>query len=60
MLPRSFAWIGAGLAAAWVFQAYRYRHWKGGDPIRPFRSFYRAAYAFTSILIFLWLLWQKW
>jgi 4-hydroxybenzoate polyprenyltransferase len=59
ILPRSFAWIGAGLAGAWAIQTFRYRHWQAGDPIRPFRSFYRAVYALTSFLILFLLLWQK-
>jgi 4-hydroxybenzoate polyprenyltransferase len=59
IIPRPFAWIGAGLSGLWSIQTFRYRHWQAGDPIRPFRSFYRAVYAFTSVLILLMLLWPK-
>jgi len=59
ILPRSFAWIGAGLCGLWSIQTFRYRHWQAGDPIGPFRSFYRAVYALTSFLILFLLLWQK-
>jgi 4-hydroxybenzoate polyprenyltransferase len=59
IFPLTFAWIGAGLVGLWTVQAFRYRHWQAGDPIRPFRSFYRGVYAFTSVLILLMLLWPK-
>ena len=59
ILPRLFAWIGAGLVGIWAIQTFRYRRWQAGDPIRPFRSFYRAVYALTSFLILFLLLWEK-
>jgi hypothetical protein len=58
-VPRSFAWIGAGLVGLWVIQTFRYRRWQAGDPIQPFRSFYRVVYALASLLICFLLLWQK-
>lgn len=39
------------LLVAWLIQAWRYRDWKGGEPIAGFRKFYRAAYALLCAVL---------
>jgi 4-hydroxybenzoate polyprenyltransferase len=51
---------GLGLLAAWGVAAWRWRAWKGGDPIRPFRLFYRVLYALLSAGIILQRAWEWW
>lgn len=58
--PKGMVWIGVALSLLWLIQTYRYRHWKGGDPIRSFRRFYRFVYALASFIILSLLLWEKW
>ena len=48
-----YAACGAALCLMWGVNALRLRGWKAGDPIRPFRRFYRVLYALLSAAIVL-------
>jgi len=48
----AYTWLGGAMLAAWLVQYWRYRKWKGGDSIKGFRSFYRAAYALFALALF--------
>jgi len=49
---RAYPGLGILLLAAWLVQAWRFRHWKSGDPIKKFRSFYRVVYALFTLAFF--------
>jgi len=44
--------LGALLVLIWVVQSWRYRHWRGGGPIKEFRRFYRVVYALFTLALF--------
>jgi len=52
LMPGYF-FIGSVLLVAWIIQSWRYRSWKGGDPVNRFRSFYRIVYALTCAALIL-------
>jgi 4-hydroxybenzoate polyprenyltransferase len=51
--------LGIAVLLSWIIQTWRYRNWKGGDPIQDFRRFYRYVYALLCAALILILL-IKW
>ncbi len=44
--------LGVLLVLVWGVQSWRYRHWRGGGPIKEFRRFYRVIYALFTLALF--------